>query len=235
MKKLFLMVSLFAISLTAYSQVGVRFGFTATPGFSWYSPDHELVESEGVRFSLNYGALVDIVLGNNERYAVATGLTINMGGGKLKGQHPEFPDLSSVLTSKVQYLEIPIGLKLRSNETASNLTFYGNLGLINGINIRSRADYIFDGEVDSELELPLSLTGKNVKLKNIPFYPEGIKKVNIYQLGLHFEAGTEFRVSDNTSIVGGLFFRNGFSNVLKDSDNERIVQRGFGFRVAVMF
>lgn len=230
MKKLFITTSLLFMFITTYAQVGARFGFTASPAISWYAPDHKQVESEGLRFSFNYGALVDIVMGNNERYAIATGLTINIGGGKLKGIDPENPNSYSILTSNVQYLEIPIGLKLRSNESASNLTFYGNLGLVNGFRIRARAhlDY-YDSEED------LQITETNIKFKDMNFFPANAEKVNVYQLGLHFEAGTEFRISDNTSLVGGLYFRNGFSNVIKDTDNERVVQRNFGLRIAVMF
>src|SRR5690554_2208727 len=231
MKKLFITISLLFMFVSTYAQVGARFGFTASPAISWYSADHKQVENEGMRFSLNYGALVDIVMGNNERYAISTGMTINIGGGKLKGINPDDPNSYSVLTSKVQYLEIPVGLKLRSNESASNLTFYGNLGLVNGFRIRARADIeYFDEDKDKELELL-----DNVKFKELDFFPSNAEKINVYQLGLHFEAGTEFRVSDNTSIVGGLFFRNGFTNVIKDEDDERVVQRNFGLRIAVMF
>lgn len=231
MKKLFLIVSLLFISLTAFAQTGVRFGFTASPGISWYAPDNKAIDSEGARFSLNYGALVDIVIGDNERYAIATGLTIDMGGGKLKGTNEETGHFSK-LTGKIQYLEIPVGLKLRSNETASNLTFYGTLGLNNGIRIRSRGAYEYTGLGEDE---DIHIKESSIKIKNLDFYPTNVKRVNVYQLGLHFEAGTEFRISDNTSIVGGLFFRNGFTNIIKDTDKERVVQRGFGLRVAVMF
>ena len=233
MKKIFLISTLTLLSITAFAQNKVRFGFTTSPGISWYNADNNRIDSKGTRFSFNYGAIVDLIIDNNDRYAITTGLTIDMNGGKLKGIPEEGSTISgsSSLTTKVQYLEIPVGLKLRSNETAKNLTYYGTLGLINGFRIRSRGKYEF---ASNEAGVS-SISEKNIKIKNLRTFPTDIKKVNPYQLALHFEAGVEYRVSDNTSVVGGLYFRNGFTNVIDDNDHERVVARGLGLRIAVMF
>lgn len=235
MKKSFLIITLLLLSFTTFAQSNVRFGFTTSPGISFYSADGKFHDSKGARFSFNYGAIVDFVIDNNERYTITSGLTIDMTGGNLKGVSPDGQYKSSMV-SKVQYLEIPIGLKLRSNESASNLTFYGTLGIVNGFKIRSRANYQYSGVNDlEEGVVPVNISEKNVRVKDLDFYPNAIKKINPYHMALHFEAGTEFRVSDNTSLVGGLYFRNGFTNVIKDKDSERVVARGLGLRIAVMF
>lgn len=233
MKRSILAITLVFLSISAFAQSNVRFGFTTTPGISWYSADSKLHNSKGTRFSFNYGAIVDFVIDNNERYTITSGLTIDMGGGKLAGiADPNGTEAGSKssLTTKVQYLEIPVGLKLRSNESASNLTFYGTLGIVNGFRIRSRANYEYSpaGGVGA-------ISESNIRINDLAFYPNTIKKISPYHFALHFEAGTEFRVSDNTSLVGGIYFRNGFTNVINDSDNERVVARGLGLRIAVMF
>jgi len=229
MKRLFMMLTLVCVSSAVFAQGSVRFGFTASPGISWYSADSRDINSKGTRFSFNYGAIVDYIIDNNERYTLTTGLTIDMNGGKLVG-YPSTTEtgFQSSLVAKTQYLEIPLGLKLRSNETASNLTFYGTLGLVNGFRIRSRGNYSYtDGQT--------SISESNVKIKNLPFHPNTIQKISPYHLALHFEGGAEFRVSENTSLVAGIYFRNGFTNVIDDNDKERIVARGLGLRIAAMF
>ncbi len=231
MKRTFLL-SMLTICLTGlFAQQNVRFGFTASPGITWLAPDNKNINNEGVRFAFTYGAIVDFIIDDNERYSITTGAQIAMDGGKLSGMPlTRLPGQSSTLTAKVQYLELPVGLKLRSNETSGNMTFYGILGVVNGINIRSRADWFYEN-----LPEEVRFDEKNIRLKNLQFYPNTIKKVVPYQLSLQFEGGTEFRVAENTAIVGGIFFRNGFTNIIDDNDKERIVGRNFGLRIAVMF
>ncbi|MCO5247633.1 MAG: PorT family protein [Chitinophagales bacterium] len=231
MKKILFTFTLGLFSLTAFSQTNFRFGFTTSPGFSWYSVDSKLQKSEGAKFTFNYGAIMDLNIGTDERYAISTGLDINLEGGKLRGFSLDKTAESSI-TAKVQYLEIPIALKLRSNESAQNLTYYGSLGIINGFRIRARGKYAFQPDMVLGKS---SIEESNIKIKDLPFYPSNIKKISPYQLSLHFEAGIEYRVSDNTSVIGGLYFRNGFTNIVKDSDDDRVVARGIGIRLGVMF
>jgi hypothetical protein len=234
MKRTLILVLLSQIVSNVFAQGHVRFGFTTSPGITWLSPDNQNIKNEGVRFSFTYGAIVDFIIDDNELYSITSGVQIAMDGGKLSGMPAtNMAGQSSMLTAKVQYLELPVGLKLRSNETSKNMTFYGILGIVNGINIRSRADYFYEGISESE-EL-IKKEEKNVRLKDLPFYPNTIRKVVPYQLSLQFEGGTEFRVAENTSIVGGLYFRNGFTNIIDDKDKERIVGRNIGLRIAVMF
>ncbi|MCO5232492.1 MAG: PorT family protein [Chitinophagales bacterium] len=241
MKKSILIICLLFLSFSLFAQGNVRFGFTTSPGVSFYSGDSKVQNTKGARFTFNYGAVVDFILDNNERYAITSGLTIDMNGGKIEATPLTKEEGSfSKLTTKNQYLEIPVGLKLRSNETSNNLTFYGVLGIVNGFRIRSRGKYEFnqvykEARMEGNQEYNISISESNIKIKDLAFFPSNIKKVNPYHLSLHFEAGTEFRVSDNTSIIGGLYFRNGFTNVIKDEDNDRIVARGLGLRIAVMF
>lgn len=230
MKRSILIITLLLFSVSSFAQSKVRFGFTTSPGISWYSADNKFADSKGTRFSFNYGAVFDFVIDNNERYAISSGVTIDMSGGKIAGfLNDSLNTGTSSLTAKVQYFEIPLSLKLRSNESANNLTFYGSLGIVNSFRIRARGLYEYNNNIDP------AISENNIKINDLKFFPSDISKVNIYHLSLQFEGGVEFRVSDNTSLVGGLYFRNGFTNIFKDTDNDRVVARGLGLRVAVMF
>lgn len=236
MKRSILILALLLFSFSSFAQSNVRFGFTTSPGISWYSADSRYLDSKGTRFSFNYGAIVDIVIDNNQRYAITTGATIDMTGGKLSGySNDSIRSGSSSLSSRVQYFEIPLALKLRSNESANNLTFYGSLGVINSFKIRSRGSYEYSLQDSDFPENNVNFSENNVRITNLDFHPNDIQKISPYHLALHFEGGVEFRISDNTSLVGGIYFRNGFTNVIDDNDKERVVARGLGLRVAVMF
>ncbi|MBK6340819.1 MAG: hypothetical protein IPF63_14960 [Bacteroidetes bacterium] len=52
---------------------------------------------------------------------------------------------------------------------------------------------------------------------------------------MSFEAGLEYSMTENTALVGGLFFTNGFINQLDDDDKERVATRNFGIRIGVLF
>ncbi len=231
MKRIKLLLLFITVSLSAFAQENLRFGFTVSPGITWLSPDNKQINSDGARFAFTYGAIVDFIIDDNQRYSITSGIQIAMDGGKLTSFPLErIAGKSGEITAKIQYLELPVGLKLRSNETSSNLTCYGVLGIVNGINIRARADYRYQNLTEE-----INIDEENIKLRDLKFYPNEIKKVVPYQLSLQFEGGTEFRVAENTSIVGGIFFRNGFTNIMDDNDKERIVGRNVGLRIAVMF
>jgi hypothetical protein len=231
MKRVLFFCLLLSTTSAAFAQNAVRFGFTTSPGITWMTPDNKNVASDGVRFGFSYGAIVDFVIDNNDRYFITSGLNIALDGGKLIGTSLERIQAQSTLVAKLQYLEIPVGLKLRSNETASNLTFYGVLGLVNGFRIRSRGDYTYFDGINPESKRDET----NIGITDLRFFPADIKRINLWQLSMQFEGGAEYRVGDNTSIVGGLFFNNGFTNMIKNDDSERTVGRQIGLRVAVMF
>lgn len=251
---LFILVSFFSLQIVNGQSENFRFGFTVSPGLSWWKPDNTAHESGGARFALNYGLLLDYKFGNNDRYALATGLTLTLDGGKLVGTGTEtfinqneerngifagynpskiitdtvVSNITTTMTAKLQHLQIPFALKLRSNEVGY-ITYYGSFGLIPAFTIRRRADLI--RTVDNVTVTDLN----NIEAKNLDFYPNKINNINPFDLGLTFEAGLEYSMTENTALVGGLYFTNGFINQLDDNDGERVATRNFGIRIGVLF
>lgn len=231
-KYLLTLLIVFATFNFSQAQSDIRFGVTLNPGMSWYKPDNAVQKSDGVRFAFTYGLVVDYKFGADERYAINTGLQIGMAGGRMSStgesvvlRTAEDPVISTIaMAARVQYLELPISLKLRSNETEPGIVYYGQIGFINGFPFRKRADLSVD-----------EVKQKNIELKNVEFFPDSIQKVVPYHFGLLIEAGVEYVLNDKTSIVGGIYFNNGFTNVFKDSNDDRVVMRNFGLRIGVLF
>ena len=254
---LFILIAIFSLQIVKGQNENLRFGFTASPGLTWWKPDNTAHESGGARFALNYGVLIDYRFGNNSRYALSTGLLLTLDGGKLVGtgtqdeiidlggggerfgifnnntlRLPPFDTITrnivTTMTTKTQHLQIPMALKLRSNEVGY-ITYYGSLGVIPAFTIRRRAD------LKKSIDDVVIINEENIDAKNLDFYPNKIKNINPFDLGLSFEAGLEYSMTENTALVGGLFFTNGFINQLDDDDKERVVTRNFGIRIGVLF
>lgn len=226
--KYLLVVAFLLFTFTGQSQ-DIRFGITANPGMTWVKPDNAEITSNGVRFAFDFGLVVDYVFGGDERYAFNSGLNLLVTGAKLKGT--DTSGLTSLVTARINYLELPLTMKLRSNEVGY-FTFYGQLGMVPAFAVRSRANYAVETDPGSGV---MTTTMENVKFEDIPFYPSNLEKVRVMNLGLYVEAGLEYDVSSATVLVGGLFFNTGFLDMFKDADSERIVSRSFGLRMGVLF
>src|SRR5690606_16133691 len=124
--------------------------------------------------------LVDYFFGDN--YAVSSGLTINTTGGKLNYISTENDNtLEARQRYNLRYIEIPVGLKLRS-EDIKRMNIYGRFGLSPQLNIMA----------------------KDNNSKGIS------DEVSLLDLGYHIGGGIEYSVGGKNALVFGLLFNNGF-------------------------
>ncbi|MBN2520644.1 MAG: PorT family protein, partial [Bacteroidales bacterium] len=145
MKKLTLLFCL-QIPIILFSQ-GVKFGIFVEPKISWLSPDVKNISNGGSRMGVNIGLVMDGYFTDN--YAFATGISINNVGGKLEFTEAfelatsdtsfENIDPNTKVTYKLQYVNIPIGLKLKTNDIG-NFAFTSNVGITPQINIKARVN-----------------------------------------------------------------------------------------------
>lgn len=226
--KFLLIAALFPLVFQAGAQ-DIRFGITANPGIIWVAPDNAAIDGNGVRFAFDFGLVVDYVFGNEERYAFNGGLNLQVAGAKIKGV--DSSGLTSTLTARINYLQLPLTIKLRSNEVGY-FNFYGQLGMVPKFAVRSRADYEIETDPGSGV---MTTVVDNERFEDIPFYPNSIEKVKPFDLGLYVEAGMEYNITDKTVLFGGPFFNTGFLDMFKDNDDERVVSRQFGLRIGVLF
>lgn len=199
---LVLCILIFGLKIT-YAQSNFRLGLTASPTISWLSPDTRGVESEGNRIGFKYGVIADFNFAEN--YAFSTGIFMNYTGGKIS-----FPSISTNSVGatdygktesviKLQYIEIPLTLKLRTNEIGY-ITYFGQIGFGVSINIGAKSD----------LEVTNAAGNTLFKLDDEKISDE----INLFQSSLIIGAGAEYNVSGNTAILIGLTYHNGFTNVL---------------------
>ncbi|MEZ5000151.1 MAG: porin family protein [Bacteroidales bacterium] len=132
-----------------------RFSIWTDPMISWLSSDTRESENNGVRPGLGFGLSFDKYFADN--YAFSTGLFLVNSGGNLVYSDTTLIRLRSGdlslprgnnITYRFQYLSVPLGLKLVTNQIGY-ITFFTNIGLDPKVLIGSKCD-ITDLDVEGE-------------------------------------------------------------------------------------
>ncbi len=217
MKKYLFIAIIALLSVKAFSQ-DMRFTVFVDPQFSWLNSDYNSIDSEGSKFGVNIGLNLDKFFAPN--YAIMTGISIDNTGGNMSfdfekdlktGSADEPIGIGNTVHYKLQYINIPLGLKLKTNEIGY-LTFFTHLGLNGGINIKATA------EVDNQ-----TLINENIS-----------DEVRLFNLGYFIGAGAEYSIGGNAALVVGLTYTNGFIDIT-DGGDSKVTLGNFAIRVGVLF
>ena len=224
MKKCILPCLFVLSSLSLVAQYNpIQLGIQASPTFSWMTTDNNLIESDGTNLGLKLGLMAEYYFQDN--YSIHTGIHFHFGaGGALRYDDSsngfEYVDiwresLNETFTSppdrtelagatfdySLQYVEIPLGLTLRTREFGY-IRYFVRPSLALGINTNAR------GSVEGVPGIDGS--------ENFKIGPE----VSALNLGWGIGAGVEYAISTSSSLVAGLGFQSGFLDVTSDGDTE---------------
>ncbi len=207
MKKIatFFLMLLIAAPAMARDDFGFRFGLKASPNFSWFRTETRGWSNSGLDLGFSYGLIVDYEFAEN--YAITSGISILRTGGTMKYRYMYDPGGQNLDTEKrrdhhLRYLEFPIALKLQTSEMGY-ITYFGKFGLGLGFRLQAKADDRIDLSDDSTLRT------KDMDISD---------NIRFLRAALIIGGGVEYNMGGRTSLLGGLTFHNGFSNVL-DKDN----------------
>ena len=212
---------LLAFHIPPAKSQGLRIGIFVDPQITWMSSDHDDVTNNGSRIGFNFGLNIHKYFAEN--YAITSGISLNHVGGKLR--HADSTAFrvqggidtllqGTTITYKLQYINVPFGLTLKTNEIGY-FTYFAHLGIDFQFNLKATGDES-NGFDDKKID----------------------KEVNFFNLGYHFGIGVEYSLGGNTSIVLGLTFNQSLIDVTKDFDgqpNDRIVINNIALRVGVNF
>lgn len=218
MKKIVL-VSCFFILLAslAFSQSdskSFRFGVQASPTFSWLRTSDKKLENVGNNLGLKIGVQGEYYFQPNYSIITGLGFGLNQGGtlqnGYSRGIFWENSELSeptrfdtmplnAKLHYRINYVEIPFGLKLRggTNEDA-RFRYYAEVPVFTL------------GFVSKALGDIRGTNTQNTEDENI--------REDVIGLALSWGmgAGVEYEVATNTTLVGGISYQQMFTDVTKD-------------------
>lgn len=201
------------------------------PNISWLKPNNNQIDQGGARLKFGFGIAVDKMF--TERYAFGTGLNILNTGGELtylyRGHHKKdgASENTEIIGSvnriyNLKYLEIPLTLKLRTNEIGY-ITYWGQFGLGLGFNIGAKADdqvtFIREYQPDNQETGDVNEAAWiDTKIASRTYQDIDAKDdMGIFRTSLIIGAGIEYNLSGDASVMVGVTFNNGFNNVLKGS------------------
>ena len=179
-----LLTFLFTLSANAHDKP-FRLGLHFSPNFGWFKTDAENLENDGAVINYSYGLVTEFNFGSGGNYAFVSGFSVFNQSGAFKSGNNN-------IKQRLQYLELPAVMKLKSNEVGY-FTYFGKFGLSNKFNIAAEREFNPNG---GEI---LTKTNKS--------------DVQFYSASLVVGLGAEYNLSGNTSFVGGIDFHNGFTNL----------------------
>lgn len=181
-----------------------RMGLHFSPNISWLGLNTAKYYEDGARVGFAYGISTEFFIAKN--YLFSTGFNINNIGGNLK--YEGVYDNAGIDTSssvkqyiKINYVNIPLTLKLRTNEIGY-MTYYGNFGFVLGFRYNSKTDYEY---VDLN----------SIKKTDI----DNTSNISFLNMDLVIGGGAEYNLGGNTNIMFGVSYHNGFVHVMKDKTN----------------
>ncbi len=203
------------------AQQKISFGIHADPVISWFSTDVKKVTNNGARAGFNFGLNFYNYFARN--YSFSTGISLISAGGSLTSADTtvyEFSGSSVTVPGgkpviyRLQYLSIPLGLKLQTNQIGY-VTFFTDLGLDPKVVISSKAD------------IPvIDLSGEGAS-----------KEINLFNLSYHITAGIEYSLGGSTALVAGLGFDNNFLDITNDKGRlkDKVSHKILSFRLGINF
>lgn len=192
----------------------LRFGAFVAPNISWMKPTAATdddkrfdVENQGTKIGFTYGLMVDYFFAPN--YGLVSGLSVTATGGKiLATARDQRPAPNKVLKAdfdyNLQYLNIPLALKLRTDEI-NGFRFFGQAGITASINIGKKADYTVSYYGNDTTGAPREASDSKAKLTG----SFGLIAPVLFEMNLGI--GLEKPVSQKLRFYAGLFFNNGFT------------------------
>ena len=199
----------------AITSEGVRFGIKLAPNLGFVVPESDGLGGNGSGFGYSFGLLTEFPIGSAGNYRFATGLFLNNITGKWKADLSYQDAINGPIKikeletdAKLQYVELPLTIKLMTNEIGY-MRYYGQIGFGNAFNIRAKSDMVVAVYDQSGAYVTDFVEDKNQDIQD---------QIAIYKASLIVGAGMEYNFSGNTSLLVGITYNNGFTNILSEGD-----------------
>lgn len=222
MKKITLLLLFLFAGFTSMAQVEI--GLMVSPTISsprFIAEDKYNFKNEGGKLGLGVGVIADYFFSQN--YAFSTGVVYRSKGGELSYSYTR-EDNGTTLTTQgqddnsLQYIELPVSLKLFTNEIAPGTILYFQVGASLNTKVSAKVN---DEKV---------INGEKVS-----------KRFSIFEADAILGGGAEFQMGESTKLFAGLTYHRGLSNIddyyrdVLGDDNIGIKNSGFSLDVGVKF
>ena len=176
----------------------LKFGLKFTPTYCWFKLDRTDYDTDGGYVGYIYGIMTDFRIADN--YYFATGVEVSQRGGKYKSDNLILNDdplitEKGVVTQRLQFVDIPFSLKLKTNEIGYS-RYYGTFGFLTGFTVKANQDIDFEDPTMEDRD-------KRDNMSDFGFF----------NFGLLVGAGMEYNFSGNTALSFGIQYHNSFVDV----------------------
>lgn len=203
-----------------------RFGLKAQPSISWLRTPMKEFENGKTKLNFGYGLMVEKSLFKST--VLATGLLVNDFGGNYSyvglDHNINFKEQndSILFTSRklyLKYVEIPFALKFRTPEI-NYFTYFAHFGLDLGFRVKATADDNF----------------RDIRTNKTGLYEAEVinNDAGFMRMGLNVGLGGEYSIAGTTSIMVGLAYVNGFTNVMR-KESEMLLNASNDARMKQIF
>lgn len=191
-----------------------RLGVNVNPLICWSRAPGIQTNNKGVRAGFQVGLQFDYYFAKN--YGITTGLYFDYLGSNVNYTLSKLDTSGTAYDQNyqhrytTQYVELPIGIKLRTNEF-NKVTIFGEVGVAAMVLVSARANYNedFDG-----------IKKEQVKVYNT--------RVNIFDMAASAAVGMEYNISGKTSLTAGIVYKYAFLNQIKDDKAKDVVPLNTG-------
>ncbi|MBN2481086.1 MAG: PorT family protein [Bacteroidales bacterium] len=203
-----------------FAQQTIRLGIHADPAITWLAPKNKNLDRDGMRIGIGGGLIVEYYFHKN--YAIASGISFNLLGGNLiyqdsvaiiTGKEDDLVSLTpgTSVAYNLNYFTIPVSLKMKTNEIGY-FTYFAQFGFLPQFNTGSKANSV----------------GKRLEKDFVG------KEINLIKLSYFIGAGLEYSLGGHSSLLFGLFWDNGFTDVLSSKDYKAL-NNYVTIRAGIMF
>lgn len=186
MKK-FLFISLILFSMASYAQTNISLKFAPLISSNRVTNDQLDAENDGTSFKFSLGVVVDQPL--SDTYSFSSGLIYVPK--RVAFIEKDTAGVSFTEEYKTQYLQIPLTLKLFTNEVAPDVKVFFQIGA--GLEFK-----VFDEKED-------------------PSY-NAIEKFAAFDIPVILGSGIEYRAGINTTLFAGVSYQRGLTNVINSTN-----------------
>lgn len=220
MKKIISVIVIAMISTSMMAQAKKwKIALHVDPNVSWIKPDNKSMTAGENKMNFGFGVAIDKMFTDN--YAIGTGFNIINTGGQLSYFQERTSESGARTVAlmdrvyKLKYAEIPITLKLRTNEIGY-ITYWAQVGVGLGINIKAKSDDVIDyKKVDISTNADSLRWADATLILDETVEDEDISDdIGIFRTSLIIAGGIEYNLSGDASIVAGVNFNNAFNNIL---------------------
>ncbi len=213
------LVALFLLPAVAFAQLpgDLQFGIQVSPTFSGMTTNDNLINRDGTNLGLKLGVVGEYYFGDSYSFHAGLGFHFNAGGTLFYEDQFTRADiwresLDNTLAAGVlpdtlrgglgfkydmQFVEIPLGLTLRTREFGY-IRYFVRPAIHLGFLTQSRGTVQNAGFISEDETFDIG------------------KEVNGVNLGWSLGGGLEYSVSESTALIGGIAFQSGFADLTTD-------------------